>query len=87
MVQQGESITPNMCTVVKNILILERVLYLQEPKEIRIWILNFYLREYGFKMQPRKVFCKEKLFLKILNIHRKTPVSETLFNKVAGLKV
>ena len=28
----------------------------------------------------------EKDFLKLRNIHRKTPVSESLFNKVAGLQ-
>ena len=27
-----------------------------------------------------------KMFLKFRNIHRKTPVLESLFNKVAGLK-
>ena len=36
--------------------------------------------------QPPYVFYK-KLFLKISNIHRKTPVLKFLFNKVAGLKI
>ena len=32
-------------------------------------------------------FLQKKLFLKIHNIPRKTPVLESLFNEVAGLQV
>ena len=35
----------------------ERVLYLQEPKEICIWILKFYLREYCFNVQQPVVLA------------------------------
>ena len=36
--------------------------------------------------QPPEVFCKKKVFLKLLQFHRKTPVLECLFNNVAGLE-
>ena len=38
------------------------------------------------KKQPPEVFCKKRCPWKFRNIHRKTPVLESLFNKVAGLK-
>ena len=34
---------------------------------------------------PLKVFCKKSFLKKIRNTHRKAPVLESLFNKVAGL--
>ena len=36
--------------------------------------------------QPPEVFYKKSCFQNFPNIHRKTPVLESLFNKVAGLK-
>ena len=35
--------------------------------------------------QPPEASCKKMCFWKFYKIHRKTPVSETFFNKVAGL--
>ena len=38
--------------------------------------------------QSPEVFCKKKVFLKISRkFHRKTPVLESFFNKVAGLQL
>ena len=37
-------------------------------------------------MQPSTDFLQNKLFKKFLNIHRKTPVLGSLFNKVADQK-
>ena len=37
--------------------------------------------------QPPDVFCKNRYSEKIRKFHRKTPVLESLFNKVAGLRV
>ena len=36
--------------------------------------------------QPPDVFCKKNPLLEISNIHRKTPVPESLFNKVVNLR-
>ena len=36
--------------------------------------------------QPPEVFCKKRCSWKFRKIHRKTPVPESLFNKVAGLR-
>ena len=36
--------------------------------------------------QPSEVFCKNRCSSKIHKIHRKTPVFQSLFNKVAGLQ-
>ena len=36
--------------------------------------------------QPPEVFCKKMCSWKFHKIHRKTPVPETFFNKVAGLR-
>ena len=36
--------------------------------------------------QPPEVFCKKRCSKKFHKIHKKTPVPESLFNKVAGLK-
>ena len=35
--------------------------------------------------QPPEVFCRKSCSQNLRNIHRKTPVLETLFNKAAGL--
>ena len=42
-----------------------------------------YFRIICLQKQPPDVFCKKRCFQKI---HRKTPVPESLFNKVAGLR-
>ena len=39
-----------------------------------------------FQKQPPAVFCKKSCSLKFRKFHRKTPVLESLFNKVAGLQ-
>ena len=39
-----------------------------------------------FRKQPPAVFCKKSCSLKFRKFHRKTPVLESLFNKVAGLQ-
>ena len=36
--------------------------------------------------QPSEAFCKKMCSWKFQKIHRKTPVPETFFDKVAGLK-
>ena len=36
--------------------------------------------------QPPGAFCKKMCSWKFHKIHRKTPVPETFFNKVAGLR-
>ena len=38
------------------------------------------------KKQPPEVFCRNRFCYKFRKIHRKTPVPESLFNKVAGLR-
>ena len=38
------------------------------------------------KKQPPEVFCKKSCSKKFREIPRKTPVPESLFNKVAGLR-
>ena len=38
-----------------------------------------------FQMQPPEVFCKKWCSQKAWKFHRKTPVLESIFNKVAGL--
>ena len=53
----------------------------------------FYLdfKEHRFpkqlKKQPPEVFYKKSFFKKFRSIHRKTPVLESLFNKVADLQL
>ena len=37
--------------------------------------------------QPPEAFCKKMYSWKFYKIHRKTPVPETFFNKVAGLRL
>ena len=37
--------------------------------------------------QPPEAFCKKMCSWKFHKIHRKTPVPETIFNKVAGLSL
>ena len=39
-----------------------------------------------FQKQPPAVFCKKSCSLKFRKFHRKTPVLESLLNKVAGLQ-
>ena len=39
---------------------------------------------YKLQKQPPEVLCKKRYSYKFHNIHRKTPVPESLFNKVAG---
>ena len=39
-----------------------------------------------FPKQPPVVFCKKRCSKKFRKFHRKTPMLESLFNKVAGLK-
>ena len=41
---------------------------------------------YQVQKQSRKVFCKKSCSQKLRRIHRKTPMLESLFNKVADLK-
>ena len=55
------------------------------PKIIHGPFLNtlFQLRKYS-RRQVKQCSVK-RVFLKIWKIHRKTPVSESLFNKVEGL--
>ena len=43
-----------------------------------------YIQEMYWETANRGIL-KIKVFLKISNIHRETPVLESLFNKVAGL--
>ena len=38
------------------------------------------------QMQSPEVFCEKNVFLKFFEFYRKTPVRESHFNKVAGLK-
>ena len=40
-------------------------------------------KSFMIQKQPPEVLFRKKLFLKFRNIHRKTPVLESLFNKVA----
>ena len=40
----------------------------------------------SIQKQLPEVFCKKKMFLKFRKFHKKTPVLESLFNEVAGLK-
>ena len=61
-------------------------------KVYRKWIAQFwrsyfsgYLRLIAVPKSSRRSI--KKLFLKFCNIHRKTPVLESLFNKVAGLRL
>ena len=43
---------------------------------------------YGISRSSRpEVICKKKLLLKLHRIHRKIPVSESLFNNVVGLQI
>ena len=39
-----------------------------------------------FKKQPPEVLCKESCSLELRKFHRKTPVLESLFNRITGLK-
>ena len=39
------------------------------------------------KKQPPEVFYKKAVLKNFLNIHRKIPVFESLFNQVAGLQI
>ena len=48
-------------------------------EKINIDIINWY-------KQPPEVFCKKRCSQKYRQYHRKTPVLESLFNKVAGPK-
>ena len=42
-------------------------------------------RSPGFvQKQPPEVFCKRKWFYKVRTFYRKTPVLESLFNKITG---
>ena len=43
---------------------------------------QFHHREH-YQKQPPELFCKKSCSEKIRKFHRKTPVLETLFNKVA----
>ena len=39
-----------------------------------------------FNKQPPELFCKKRCSQKCRKIHRKTPLPESLFNKVGGLR-
>ena len=41
---------------------------------------------YDFQKQPPEVFCKKGRSKKVCKFHSKTPVSESVFNKVALLR-
>ena len=41
---------------------------------------------YFQKQQPSEVFCKTRYSQKVEKFHRKTPVLESVFNKVADIK-
>ena len=45
-----------------------------------------YCHCYIQQKQPPEVFCKKRCSKKFRKIHRKTPVSGSLFNKVEGLR-
>ena len=52
-------------------------------------LINTFLKEIHCTLllpqkQPLEVFCKKQRFFKICKIHKKTPVLESLLNKVAG---
>ena len=46
--------------------------------------INLSVFKVSFQRQPSEVFCKKKYSWKFRKIHRKTPVPESLFNKVVG---
>ena len=47
---------------------------------------SFWKRQSHYRSSHPEVFCKKGIFKKNGEILRKTPVSESLFNKVAGLQ-
>ena len=55
-----------------------------QPKIVVLWLLNNQSFSFWWQKQPLEVFYK-KCSYKFHNIHIKTPVLESLFNKVAGL--
>ena len=40
----------------------------------------------NLKKQPPEVLCKDRFSYKFCKLHRKTPVPESLFNKVVGVR-
>ena len=60
---------------------------------LKIYVINFPIYichqipdEFKVQKQPPVVFWKKKISEKLRNIHRKTSVLESLFNKVTGLQ-
>ena len=51
-----------------------------------IWIWSRRNSSINIQKQPPEVFYKKRCSDKFHKIHRKTPVSESFFNKVAGLR-
>ena len=51
------------------------------------WIFFYVITHLDLiQKQPPEVFCKKRCSQKFHKIHKKTPVPESLFNKVAGLR-
>ena len=67
-----EIVPPKICIVWKN--------------PLEVMSKNMGLRFYKSQKQPPKVFCKKRCSKKFCKIQRITHVTESLFNKVAGLR-
>ena len=51
------------------------------------WIFFYVITHLDLiQKQPPEMFCKKRCSQKFHKIHKKTPVPESLFNKVAGLR-
>ena len=50
-------------------------------------VLNYFFKQlYHWQKQPPELFCKKRYSKIFCKLHRKRPVLQSLFNKVAGLK-
>ena len=62
--------------------ILNLLVPLFRPSLYRIVLFFLY---WNIRKQPPEMFCRIRCLQKFRKFHRKTPVLEPLFNKVAGL--
>ena len=53
---------------------------------LSLYRIVFFLLYFNLRKQPPEIFCRKRCLQKLRKFHRKTPVLESLFNKVAGLR-